>query len=98
MERNLELRIKGHLYEIATANDEVLDTRQGFPMAEDGYRKTLESVADRAGTDLVDEVAASIKAHIRDEEERPDNRSMRREARMLITEEGVVPDSYLNMA
>jgi len=41
MERDVELRIKGHLYEIASVNDEVLESRQGIPASERGYRKTL---------------------------------------------------------
>ncbi len=98
MDRDLELRIKGHLYEIRSVNDEVLDTRQGLPMAEDGYRKTLESVADCSGPEFVDRIAATIKEHIRDQAERPQNRTVRRDARMLLAEEGIVADEYLNRA
>lgn len=61
MDRDHELRIKGHLYEITELNDEVLDSRQGFPMSEEGYRKTLKSVAECAGADMVDDVAGHIK-------------------------------------
>lgn len=96
--RDLELRIKGHIYEIATVNDEVLGSRQGFPMAERGYAKTLESVAGCAGIDLVDRVADDIREHIRTKEERPENQSVRRDARLLIAEEGFLPDTYLNGA
>lgn len=98
MERSLELRIKGHLYEIATANDEVLETRQGFPMAEEGYLKTLTSVGDCAGAELVDRIAEDIKDHIRTHEERPENQSIRRDARMYLSDEGIVSDRYLNQA
>lgn len=98
MNRSLELRVKGHLYEIAAVNDEVLDTRQGLPMAEKGYWRTLTSVADCASAEMVDGVAESIKEHIRTEGNRPDNRSVRRDARMRIAEEGIVPDTYLNKA
>lgn len=98
MNRSEELRIKGHLYEIATVNDEVLESRQGFPIAEEGYRKTLESVATCAGTELLDEVAEGIKEHIRTEEERPENGALRRESRMRLAEEGIVADEYLNSA
>lgn len=98
MNRSLELRIKGHLYEIAAVNDEVLDSRQGFPPAERGYWKTLESVADCAGAEMVDEVADTIKEHIQTEGERPENQSVRRDARMLLTGEGIAPDKYLNLA
>jgi len=98
MDRSEELRIKGHLYEIATVNDEVLESRQGFPVAEEGYRKTLESVAACAGTEMLDEVAEGIKDHIRTEGERPENRAVRRESRMRLAEEGIVADEYLNSA
>jgi hypothetical protein len=98
MDRDLELRVKGHLYEIATVNDEVLESKQGFPMAEEGYRKTLESVGECAAPDLVDEVAENIKEHIRNEKERPDNQSVRRDARFLLVNQGILPDTYLNRA
>lgn len=98
MDRSEELRIKGHLYEIRTVNDEVLDSRQGFHISEEGYRKTLESVAACGGTDILDEVAEDIKDHIRTEEERPENRDLRRESRMRLAEEGIVADEYLNSA
>jgi hypothetical protein len=38
----------GHLYEIESVNDEVLESRQGFPASERAYWKTLESVVDIA--------------------------------------------------
>ena len=98
MDRDLELRIKGHLYEIATVNDEVLESKQGFPMAEEGYRKTLESVAECAGPDLVDEVAEKIREYIRNEKERPDNQSVRQDARFLLVDKEILPDDYLNRA
>lgn len=98
MDRSLELRIKGHLYEISEINDDVLESRQGFPMAERGYRDTLKSVADCVGAEMIDKVAESIKEHIRTKGERPKNRSVRRNARMLLAEEGIVADSYLNKA
>ena len=96
--RDLELRVNGHLYEITAVNDEVIGSRQGLPAAERGYAKTLESVADCAGCELVDQVAESIKDHIRTHEERPTNRSVRRDARTLLAGEGFVADTYLNQA
>ncbi|WP_435067588.1 hypothetical protein [Haloplanus sp. C73] len=98
MHRDLELRVNGYLYEITAVNDEVLESRQGFPAAERGYSKTLESVADCAASELVDLVAESIKEHIRTHEGRPTNRSVRRDARSLLAEEGFVADTYLNQA
>jgi hypothetical protein len=98
MDRYLELRIKGHLYEIGEANNEVIDTRQGFPMAKKGYEKTLMSVASCSNPELVDQIANNIKEHIRSHEERPSNRSVRRDARMLLAEEEIAADSYLNNA
>lgn len=98
MDRGLELRIKGHLYEIREINDQVLGTRQGFPMAERGYQKTLQSVASCSNPELVDRVAKNVKEQIRSCEERPSNRSIRRDARMLLADEGIVADNYLNMA
>lgn len=96
--RSLELRVKGHLYEISTIDDEIIDSKQGFHMAESGYRKTLESVAECADAELVDEIADEIKDHIRTENERPRNQSVRREARMLLAEKDIVADKYLNQA
>ena len=98
MERDVELRRNGHLYEIGSVNDEVLGSRQGFPASETGYRKTLDSVLDVAGPDLMDEVAASIKDHIRTYEERPANQSVRKDARKLVSKAGYPPDDYLNAA
>jgi len=98
MERDVDLRIKGHLYEIASVNDEVLESRQGFPASERGYRKTLESVVDIAGPDLLDEMAAYIKEYIQDHHERPPNQTVRIEARSLVSKAGHPPDEYLNAA
>lgn len=98
MDRSSELRVKGHLYEIESVNDEVLGTRQGLPSAIDGYRKTLESVAEATGAELVDDVAADIKEHIRSEQERPANHTLRRETRLRLADEGIVPPDYLNKA
>jgi len=96
--RDLELRIKGHLYEIGELNDEVLGSRPGYPASEAGYSKTLESVAECADRELVDAVAGHIKDELRANKQRPENRSVRREARRLLVEDGVVPDDYLNTA
>ncbi|AXG07825.1 hypothetical protein DU500_16090 [Haloplanus rubicundus] len=98
MNRDLELRIKGHLYEIEGVNDEVLGSEQGLPMSVRGYEKTLKSVANCGEDELVDQVAESIKEHIRTHEDRPENQTVRRDARMLLTEQGIAPDSYLNRA
>jgi len=98
MDRGLELRIKGHLYEIRETNDEVIDSRQGYPMAEKGYEKTLQSVANCSNPELVDHVAQNIKDHICTREERPRNQSIRRNARMLLAEKDIVADHYLNKA
>ena len=98
MDRGLELRIKGHLYEIRAINDDVLGTRQGYPVSEEAYERTLQSVADCSTPELVDQVAESIKEHIRTREERPSNQSLRRDARMLLAEEEIVADNYLNTA
>ena len=98
MERDVELRVKGHLYEISEVNDEVLDSRQGYHMSEEGYRKTLDSVLDVAGVDMVDEVVAYIKEYIREHEERPTNNDVRRKARSLVSKAGYPADEYLNAA
>lgn len=98
MDRGLELRIKGHLYEIREINHQVFGTRQGFPMAEKGYNKTLQSVADCSNPELVDQVANNIKEQIRTCEERPNNRAIRRDARMLLADKVIAPNSYLNTA
>jgi hypothetical protein len=98
MNRDTELRVKGHLYELDKLDDEHLNTKQGFHSAEQGYAKTFKSVAECSGTEMVDRVAKNIKEHIRSEEERPDNKSVRRDARMLLSQEGFVVDEYLNKA
>jgi gamma-glutamyl phosphate reductase len=98
MERDVELRVKGHLYEISEVNDEVLENRQGYHMSEWGYQKTLDSVLDVAGVDMVDEVVAYIKEYIREHEERPTNNDVRRKARSLVSKAGYPADDYLNAA
>jgi hypothetical protein len=98
MERDVELRIKGHLYEISSVNDEVLESRQGYPTSEEGYRKTLDSVLDIAGTDMMDEVAAYIKEYIQKHQERPANQTVRKEARSRVSKAGYPADEYLNAA
>lgn len=98
MERDAELRRNGHLYEIASVNDKVIGSRQGFPASETGYRKTLNSVLNVAEQNLMDEVAASIKDHIRTHEERPANQAVRKDARKLVSRAGYPPDDYLNAA
>lgn len=98
MERDLELRMKGHLYEIGSVNDEILESRQGFPASEQGYRQTLESVLEIAGQELMDEMAAYIKEHIRGNEERPANQAVRKQARRRVSKAGYPPDEYLNAA
>lgn len=98
MDRDIELRMKGHLYEIASVNDEVLESRQGFPASEEGYKQTLESVLDTAGPDMMDEMADHIKEHIQKHEERPSNQSVRKKARIRVSRAGYPPDDYLNEA
>lgn len=98
MDRDAELRIKGHLYEIATIDDEIIANRQGFPAAETGYRKTLESVLDVSRINLVDEMAEYIKDQIRTNKERPANQAVRKEARLRVSKAGYPPDEYLNAA
>ena len=79
-------------------NDEVLETRQGFPMSEEGYQKTLRHVAEDAGAEQVDEVAEWIKDYIRSKKERPLNRNVRREARKIVSSAEFVVGEYLNAA
>lgn len=94
----MDLRIKGHLYEILTINDEIIESRQGMHYSERGYRKSLQSVGECAGAEMIDEVAESIKDHIKQEQERPKNRNVRKRARIRLSEEGIVTDDYLNQA
>lgn len=98
MERDAELRIKGHLYEISSVNDEVLESRQGYPASEEGYRRTLDSVMEIAGTDMMDEVAAYIKEYIQEHQERPANQTVRKEAQSRVSKAGYPADEYLNAA
>lgn len=39
MERDVELRMKGHLYEIGSINDEILESRQGFHGQKTGIKR-----------------------------------------------------------
>lgn len=98
MDRDLALRIKGHLYEIGTVNDEVKGGRQGYPAAENGYKETLESVAAVASQDLVDEVAAHIEDSLEKNGDRPRNQAVRKKARRMVSKAGHPPDDYLNAA
>jgi len=95
---DLELRLKGHLYEIGEANDEVIGGRQGFPRAESGYERTLREVADCADKTALDRVAEYIKREIRETGERPANRKVRRNARQIVTDGGYPASRYLNRA
>ena len=97
-DRDLELRIKGHLYEIRETNHEVIGGEQGYPMAERGYQATLQSVASCASKEALDSVANYIKGEMRRRESRPKNRKVRRTARKLVSEKGYPPDEYLNRA
>lgn len=96
--RDLELRIHGHLREIALVNDDVIGGRQGFPPAIMGYEKTLQSVATCATVDELDEVAQLIKDRIRDHGERPANQIVRRTARTIVSHAGYPADDFLNAA
>lgn len=96
MDRGLDLRIEGHLYEIEKLNDDVIGSSQGLPMSLEGYHKTMSAVAEDATSEHVDEVAETIKEYIRRNEERPKNREIRRDARKSISEDGHVPGKYLN--
>lgn len=98
MDRELELRINGHLYEIQTVNDEVIESRQGYPASEKGYRRSFESVVEIAGPEILDEMASYIKEYIREHEERPTNNEVRTEARSRVSKAGYPPDEYLNAA
>lgn len=96
--RDLELRIRGHLREIEQANDEVIGDRQGLWPAVDGYRQTLESVAECGTVDEVDDIAEHIKDRIVTHEMRPANRKVRRYARKVVSRAGYPADDFLNTA
>jgi len=98
MDRGMELRIKGHLFEIEQIDDEIIGNAQGFTSSKNGYRRTLESVAECADEDLVDRVADDIKEHIQLRNERPKNSDVRVDARKLLVDEEILPDQYLNSA
>jgi gas vesicle protein len=95
MERSVELRIKGHLYEIREANDAIVESRQGLHVSLNAYKKTLESVAKSGDVELVDDVAGDIKDRLKETGDRPSNQEMRKEARTLLAEQDIVPDDYL---
>lgn len=97
-DRDIELRIKGHLYEIQEVNDEYIGSQQGLPMAEAGYKTTLLNVADCADSESIDTVANHIKEFIKDNNERPTNRKIRRYARSVVSKAGYPATSYLNAA
>lgn len=94
--KDMELRIRGHLHEIREINDEVLESRQGYPKAEEGYQKSLFSAATCADMAVVDEVAERIKEEFRRTGNRPTNRKIRRNARAMVSEAGYPTDQYLN--
>ena len=109
MDRDAELRIKGHLFEIEEYNDEFIGHQQGYPISERAYKKTLESAAECATEApksmknsevkmVIDQVADYIKEYIEDYEDRPENRKVRRKARKIVSQAGYPPDSYLNAA
>jgi len=98
VDQPVDLIIKGHLYEIGQVNDAVLDGRQGYPMSEKGYHRTLKETSECASIDEVHTVAQRIKDHIQRLEKRPSNRKVRREAREVVTEAGYPATSYLNKA
>lgn len=98
LDPQIDLIIKGHLYEIGEINDEILGGRQGYPMSEGGYNQTLREVAECASIDEVHAVAQRIKSHIQRVEERPSNRKVRRAARDIVTEAGYPATRYLNKA
>lgn len=98
LHRDGELRMRGHLYEIRDANDEVLGGRQGYPMAEKGYERTLREVTDCASMSELDDVANRIKKYIHEEKERPPNRKIRKIARKIVSEAGYPASGYLNRA
>jgi hypothetical protein len=98
LRRGVELRLKGHLYEIGETNDAVLGGRQGYPRAKQGYERTLREVADCADPDTLDRVAAHIKDEMSETGERPSNRSVRRAARQIVSEAGYPASAYLNRA
>ncbi|AKH98639.1 hypothetical protein [Halanaeroarchaeum sulfurireducens] len=95
MDRGLELRIKGHLFEIESLNDDIIESQQGLPQSLEGYQKTLQAVAEDATLEHMDEVAEGIKEYIRQNEDRPKNRDIRRDARKSISEDGHVLGKYL---
>lgn len=98
IQRDLELRIQGHLREIGQVNDDVIGGRQGFHPAVNGYERTLTSVAECATVDEVDEVATYIKNEIREDESRPANQKVRRAARTTVSRAGHPANDFLNAA
>lgn len=96
--RDDELRVKGHLYEIQKVNDDVIGGQQGWPMAEAGYMTTLYNVAECADQEAVDDVAQYIKDYIIEEKDRPANRKVRRNARSIVSQRGFPATKYLNDA
>jgi hypothetical protein len=94
----MELRIKGHLYEIQEINDKMIAEQQGLSMAKMGYQTTLMNVAECTDADVVDEVANYIKEYIDEYEERPPNRKVRRSDRTKVTQAEHPANQYLNAA
>lgn len=94
--REIELRIHGHLREIRLANDDIIGHGQGLHPAMVGYERTLNSVAECATESEIDEIAEYIKGRIRENGDRPTNRTIRRTARSIISRAGYPADEYLN--
>ena len=53
---------------------------------------------DIAETDLMDEVAAYNKEYIQEQQERPANQTVRKEAQSRVSQAGYPADEYLNAA
>jgi len=98
LDRRAELILKGYLFEIGQATDEIVGDRRGYHMTESGYARTLANVAGCAGIDQMGEVAEWLMDQIESTGDTPSNRRARRFARKVVTEAGFPANRYLNSA
>ena len=96
-ERELGLRIRGHIDEIDEYNDKYIGHRQGYPMSRKYYLSSLSAVAFcTRDQQVIDKVANYIKGQF-EKSDRPSSRKVRRNARKIVETEGHQPHEFLQV-
>lgn len=96
-DKDLRLRIRGHLDEIDEYNQKYIGNEQGYPMSRESYTWTLSATAvctkDR---EVVDKVAEYIKDQFQ-RRDRPSSRKVRRNARRIVEGNGYDPHEFIDV-